>query len=60
MFLSGLYHFDIFLQIVRREGPNLWQELWPSIVTLSNMGPIQVLHSFYVFQCLEFKVSRKL
>ncbi|XP_042059818.1 protein HASTY 1-like [Salvia splendens] len=28
-------------EIVRREGPSLWQELWPSIVTLSNMGPIQ-------------------
>lgn len=41
-FLSVLYNFDIFLQIVRREGLSLWQELWPSIITLSNMGPIQV------------------
>ncbi|KAK4414228.1 protein HASTY 1 [Sesamum alatum] len=28
-------------EIVRKEGPNLWQELLPSIITLSNMGPIQ-------------------
>ncbi|KAH6820146.1 ARM repeat superfamily protein [Perilla frutescens var. hirtella] len=28
-------------EIVRREGLSLWQELWPSIITLSNMGPIQ-------------------
>ncbi|KAL3625477.1 histone deacetylase [Castilleja foliolosa] len=28
-------------EIVRREGVSLWQELFPSIVTLSNMGPIQ-------------------
>lgn len=36
--LSVLY----VLQIVRREGLSLWQELLPSIITLSNMGPIQV------------------
>lgn len=41
-FPSVLCNFDIFLQIVRREGPSLWQELWPSIISLSNMGPIQV------------------
>ncbi|KAI3445283.1 hypothetical protein Pfo_001948, partial [Paulownia fortunei] len=28
-------------EIVRREGLSLWQELLPSIVSLSNMGPIQ-------------------
>ncbi|KAL8545620.1 hypothetical protein ACS0TY_005666 [Phlomoides rotata] len=28
-------------EIVRREGLSLWQELWPSIITLSNIGPIQ-------------------
>lgn len=28
-------------EIVRREGLSLWKELWPSIITLSNMGPIQ-------------------
>ncbi|KAL7157774.1 hypothetical protein ABFS83_02G099400 [Erythranthe nasuta] len=28
-------------EIVRREGLSLWQELLPSIITLSNMGPIQ-------------------
>ncbi|CAA0825521.1 Protein HASTY 1 [Striga hermonthica] len=28
-------------EIVRREGPSLWQELFPSITTLSSMGPIQ-------------------
>ncbi|KAL6544066.1 histone deacetylase [Orobanche gracilis] len=28
-------------EIVRREGPSLWQELLPSIITLSNIGPIQ-------------------
>ncbi|KAF8401555.1 hypothetical protein HHK36_012497 [Tetracentron sinense] len=28
-------------EIVRREGLNLWQELFPSLVSLSNNGPIQ-------------------
>ncbi|KAI8534983.1 hypothetical protein RHMOL_Rhmol10G0139300 [Rhododendron molle] len=28
-------------EIVRREGLNLWQELLPSLVSLSNSGPIQ-------------------
>ncbi|KAK4850574.1 hypothetical protein QYF36_007942 [Acer negundo] len=28
-------------EIVRREGLNLWQELLPSLVSLSNKGPIQ-------------------
>ncbi|KAH7571973.1 hypothetical protein JRO89_XS04G0177000 [Xanthoceras sorbifolium] len=28
-------------EIVRREGPNLWQELLPSLVSLSSKGPIQ-------------------
>ncbi|CAK9149152.1 unnamed protein product [Ilex paraguariensis] len=28
-------------EIVRREGLNLWQELLPSLVSLSNNGPIQ-------------------
>ncbi|XP_057515729.1 protein HASTY 1 [Amaranthus tricolor] len=28
-------------EIVRREGPNLWQELLPSVVALSNNGPSQ-------------------
>ncbi|THG16124.1 hypothetical protein TEA_015805 [Camellia sinensis var. sinensis] len=28
-------------EIVRREGLNLWQELFPSLVSLSNSGPIQ-------------------
>ncbi|KAL3843984.1 hypothetical protein ACJIZ3_001387 [Penstemon smallii] len=28
-------------EIVRREGPSLWQELLPSIITLSSAGPIQ-------------------
>ncbi|KMT13498.1 hypothetical protein BVRB_4g082770 [Beta vulgaris subsp. vulgaris] len=28
-------------EIVRREGPNLWQELFPSVVGLSNNGPSQ-------------------
>lgn len=61
-FPSGLYNFDIFLQIVRREGPSLWQELWPSIITLSNMGPIQVhciiTHAYMIFHCLELVENR--
>uniref|UniRef100_A0A7N0V092 Protein HASTY 1 n=1 Tax=Kalanchoe fedtschenkoi TaxID=63787 RepID=A0A7N0V092_KALFE len=28
-------------EMVRREGTNLWLELFPSLVTLSNIGPIQ-------------------
>lgn len=30
------------LQIVRREGPDLWQELFPSLTSLSAQGPLQV------------------
>lgn len=28
-------------EIVRREGPNLWQEFLPSLVSLSSQGPVQ-------------------
>ncbi|XP_010550956.1 PREDICTED: protein HASTY 1 [Tarenaya hassleriana] len=28
-------------EIVRREGPNLWQELFPSLASLSTQGPLQ-------------------
>lgn len=46
----------VLSQIVRREGLNLWQEMLPSLVSLSSKGPIQVnfmfplchfLHSVY-------------
>ncbi|XP_052193214.1 protein HASTY 1 isoform X2 [Diospyros lotus] len=28
-------------EMVRKEGPNLWQDLLPSLVSLSNSGPVQ-------------------
>lgn len=34
--------FVVLLQIVRREGLDLWQEMFPSLVSLSSKGPIQV------------------
>lgn len=36
----------IVLQIIRREGINLWQELLPTLISLSGKGPIQVLTMF--------------
>ncbi|OWM66976.1 hypothetical protein CDL15_Pgr000428 [Punica granatum] len=34
-------------EIVRREGLNLWQELLPALVSLSNNGPIQLLERHF-------------
>lgn len=36
----------ILLQIVRREGPNLWQEIFALLTSLSAQGPLQVECSF--------------
>jgi hypothetical protein len=40
------------LQIVRREGLELWKELLPSLVSLSSQGPIQVHFIFYVLAAI--------
>lgn len=41
----------IFLKVVRREGLSIWSELLPTIITLSNKGPIQVEHIFLTYFC---------
>lgn len=44
--------FNLLLQIVRREGLNLWEELLPSLVSLSNNGPMQVKLYIFVYATL--------
>lgn len=39
--------FHLF-QIVRREGLSLWQELFPSLVSLANKGPAHVSFVFFL------------
>lgn len=41
-------------QIARREGLSLWQELFPSLVSLSNKGPAQVSFIFLLFGSVVF------
>lgn len=38
--------FSFELKVIRREGVDLWRELLPSLVSLSNKGPIEVLVLF--------------
>lgn len=43
---SSLSLLSFFLrQVVRREWVTLWHELLPSLVSLSNKGPIEVSHA---------------
>ena len=44
----------VLSQIVRREGLELWQELLPSLVSLSSKGPVQVSCMFSYLQGLHF------
>jgi hypothetical protein len=44
----------LYLQVVRREGVNLLNTLLPSIVSLSNLGPVEVCFSTAQHQDLCF------
>lgn len=46
MYIVYASQFLILIQIVRREGLNLWQELLPTLVSLASNGPIQVNQCF--------------
>jgi len=50
--LRFVFSFDLHSQIVRREGLNLWQQLLPSVVTLSNSGPSQVILFYFLTSTL--------
>lgn len=41
-FLQHLIIISNFSQIVRREGLELWQQLLPTLISLSSQGPVQV------------------
>ena len=54
VYLSCSHLVSILVQIVRREGLSLWQELVPSLVSLSSSGPTHVKKTHFLFFSLYF------